>query len=152
MKTAQNPDLRGLFEQRYGRRISDATWYRLKKVFDSKTFPLTQQNIIWIADLKKQLPHCDLRIACFVENIKKVQDYLTKSQDSVSGEKFLTFLKEKDIEIHPNTLTKWFKPLHGFRRNRIYSTQELKPVILSAFTYKLRKDNTKSFESLFLKS
>jgi len=149
MKTADNHELRTIFETRYGRRVSDATWYRIKKVF-SDDFPATKQNVIWVADIKKQIPHCDLRLACFIENIKRVQQYLTKNQDSISGETFLNFLREKEIEIHKNTITKWFRPVNGFRRSRIYTTQELKPVILSAFTYKLRRDNSKAFESLML--
>lgn len=147
MRKAKDSDLRILFERQYGRRVSDSTWYRTKKVFNND-FPLTEQNLIWLADIKKQLPQCETRLACFVANIKKIQEQISKSRDSISGSDFLEFLREKGIEVHVNTRTKWFKPINGFRKSRVYTSQELKPVILAAFTYKLRKDNAQTLEAL----
>jgi len=150
MKTLDGKKARELFENRYGQRISDATWYRLKKVFDPATFPMSQQHIIWLASIKKQLPKCDLRFASVVESVRQTQQFIKGKNTSISGGELLKFLADYNIEIHPNTLTKWFRPLNGFSRKRIYTFDQLTPVILAAHTYKLRQDNAKLSQSLTL--
>ena len=147
MRTPQNSDLRAVFEKYYGDRISDATWYRLKKIFN-KDFPLNHQNVVWVAEVKRQLPKCDLRFASVVQAVQKTQLFLVESKATISGQNFVEFLDERNIAVHANTLSKWFKPLHGFRKTRVYSAQELKPIVLAAFSYKLRRENSNTVQSL----
>lgn len=137
---------RELFEEELGRRISDSSWYRLKPVFNDK-FPLTKQNVTWLAQIKKQLPKCDLRLVPIVNSVKQANE-LTCDRSSLSGKELLELFEQYEIKIHPNTLTKWFRPLNGFRRTRVYSLKELYPVILAAHTYKLRKEITKVTQSV----
>lgn len=148
MKTISQKEAREIFESTLGKRISDASWYRLKPVFDSQ-FPLTKTNIVWLASIKKQLPKCDLRAIPVVNSVKAANELIANQNSEISGQELLKLFEEYEIKIHPNTLTKWFKPLHGFRRTRIYSLKELYVVILAAHTYKLRKQveqAAKSFE------
>ncbi|MHC5732191.1 MAG: hypothetical protein ACYTXY_50650, partial [Nostoc sp.] len=51
----------------------------------------------------------------------------------------LELLRKYEVELHKNTLTKWFKPLGGYSRTRPYTLSEITPIILAAFTYKFRK-------------
>lgn len=139
---------RELFEEEFGKRISDASWYRLKPVFNDK-FPLTKQNVTWLAQIKKQLPKCDLRLVPIVNSVKQANELISDNRASqISGKELLELLEQHQIKIHPNTLTKWFRPLNGFRQTRIYSLKELYPVILAAHTYKLRKEITNVTQSL----
>jgi len=147
MKSLDRKLARELFEKRYGQRISDATWYRLKKVFDPTTFPMTEKNIIWLADLKKQFPQINFRFASVVTAVKESQKFL-QNRSNISGMELLNLFESQGIELHANTLTKWFKPLHGFSRKRIYKSQELASIILAAYAYKLRKENSKNFQSI----
>jgi hypothetical protein len=134
-------EARELFEGELGRRISDASWYRLKPVFNDE-FPLTKQNLIWLAGIKKQLPKCDLRFVPIVNSVKQTNELIAGRESKISGKELLKLLEQHEIRIHPNTLTKWFRPLQGFRQTRIYLLKELYPVILAAHTYKLRKEIT----------
>jgi len=147
MKSLDRKLARELFEKRYGQRISDATWYRLKKVFDPATFPMTEKNVIWLADLKKQFPQINFRFASVVAAVKESQKFL-QNRSNISGNELLNLLESQDIKLHANTLTKWFKPLQGFSRKRIYKSQELASIILAAYAYKLRKENSKNFQSI----
>ena len=140
---------REIFESHYGRRVSDATWYRVKRLFNPE-FPATIKNTIWLATVKKQIPKSNLNIACLVEAISKIEDLFSGTSDTVSGEIFLQYLKEREINVHPNTLTRWFKPLNGFRKCRIYASSDLKPVVLAAFTYKLKKSSDEAVNSFSL--
>lgn len=149
MKNIDMKLARELFEKRYGQRVSDATWYRLKKVFDPTTFPLCEKNIIWLADLKKQFPQINFRFTSVVNAVKQSQNFL-QNRSSISGNELLNLFDSYGIKIHANTLTKWFKPINGFSRKRIYKSHELASIVLAAYAYKLRKENAREFEAITL--
>ena len=138
MKKIDPKEARELFEEELGKRISDASWYRLKPVFNDE-FPLTKQNVTWLAGIKKQLPKCDLRLVPIVNSVKQANELIAGRSSQISGKELLELFEQSEITIHPNTLTKWFRPLNGFRQTRVYSLKELYPVILAAHTYKLRQ-------------
>jgi hypothetical protein len=139
MRKLDQKEARNLFEEVLGKRISDASWYRLKPVF-CDDFPLIKQNVSWLAEVKKQLPKCDLRLVPVVNSVKAANQLIASQESEISGKELLELFEQNEISIHPNTLTKWFKPLNGFRKTRIYMLKELYPVILAAHTYKLRKE------------
>ncbi len=128
-----------MFEETLGKRISDASWYRIKPIFGND-FPLIKQNVSWLAEVKKQLPKCDLRLIPIVNSIKVANQLIAAKESAISGKELLELFDQNGISIHANTLTKWFRPLMGFRKTRIYQLKELYPIILAAHTYKLRKE------------
>lgn len=139
MTKLDQKEAREVFEEVLGKRISDASWYRLKPIFGND-FPLIKQNVVWLAEIKKQLPKCNLRIVPIVNSVREANNLIANQASEISGKQLLELFEEYNITIHPNTLTKWFKPLNGFRQTRIYSLKELYPVILAAHTYKLRQE------------
>jgi hypothetical protein len=139
MKKLDQKEARSLFEEVLGKRISDASWYRLKPVFGDN-FPLIKQNVVWLAEIKKQLPKCDLRLVPVVNSVKVANELIAGKESKITGKDLLELFDQHQITIHPNTLTKWFKPLNGFRQTRVYELKELYPVILAAHTYKLRRE------------
>jgi hypothetical protein len=143
-------EAREVFEEELGKRISDASWYRLKGIFGDD-FPPTKQNVIWLGGIKKQLPKCDLRLVPIVNSVRQTNELIANQNSEITGKELLELFKQHQIKIHPNTLTKWFKPLLGFRKTRIYQLQELYPIILVAYSYKLRKEVEKVPE-LFIKA
>jgi len=147
MKKIDQKEARELFEEKLEKRISDASWYRLKPVFNNE-FPLTKQNVTWLAEIKKQLPKCDLRLVPIVNSVKQANELIAGRESKISGKELLELFEQSEITIHPNTLTKWFRPLNGFRQTRIYSLKELYPVILAAHTYKLRKQINSVVQSI----
>ncbi|MBF2067252.1 MAG: hypothetical protein IGS39_22975 [Calothrix sp. C42_A2020_038] len=139
MKKLDQKEARSLFEEVLGKRISDASWYRLKPVFGDN-FPLIKQNVVWLAEIKKQLPKCDLRLVPVVNSVKVANELIAGKESKISGKELLELFDQHQITIHPNTLTKWFRPLNGFRKTRVYELKELYPVILAAHTYKIRRE------------
>lgn len=150
MRKLDQKEARELFESVLGKRISDASWYRLKPIFGNN-FPLVKQNVVWLAEVKKQLPKCDLRLVPIVNSVKSANELIANQTSEISGKQLLKLFEEHNITIHANTLTKWFKPLNGFRQTRIYLLEELYPIILAAHTYKLRKEVEKASE-LFIQA
>jgi len=144
MNSKSERQYRELFEKRYGRRISDASWYRIKKNFNESDFQMTLANIHWLADLKKQIPHLNFRFVSVVRSVKEANKLL-RDRTEVSGTELLDLFDKYNISVHANTLTKWFKPLKGFSRKRIYEAKDLSPVVLSAYLYKVRQDGNENF-------
>jgi hypothetical protein len=139
-------EAREVFEEELGKRISDASWYRLKGIFGDD-FPPTKQNVIWLGGIKKQLPKCDLRLVPIVNSVRQANELIANQNSEISGRELLELFNQHQITIHPNTLTKWFRPLNGFRKTRIYESKELYPIILAAHTYKLKKEINKVTQS-----
>lgn len=131
----KNKEAKKLFEEHY-RECSDSTWYKTKRVFTDK-FPVTRDNVIWVAKIKSLLPKFDI---CSLEISEVVHFTMTSldSLESISGKEFLELLKKHEINIHKNTLTNWFRHLEGFSQRRTYTTKQMTPVLLAAFTWKLK--------------
>lgn len=147
MKKISLKEAREIFEEELGKRISDASWYRLKTVFGDE-FPPTKQNVTWLGGIKKQLPKCDLRLVPIVNSVRETNQLIANQNSEISGKELLELFEQHQITIHPNTITKWFRPLNGFRKSRVYELKELYPVILAAHTYKLRKEITNITQSI----
>jgi hypothetical protein len=139
MRKLEQKEARELFEEVLGKRISDATWYRMKPIFGDD-FPLIKQNVSWLAEVKKQLPKCDMRLIPIVNSVRIANQIIEGKESQISGKELLELFDQHQIKIHANTLTKWFRPLMGFRKTRIYLLKELYPIILAAHSYKLRKE------------
>jgi hypothetical protein len=135
----ENLQAKLIFREHYGE-FSDSLWYRLKASVFSKDFPLTEQNIIFIAQIKKMMPRFNLNNLDIVQTVKTVNLFLnSQNSKTLTGLQLLELLRKYEIEVHKNTLTKWFKPLGGYSRNRPYTLSEITPIILAAFTFKFRR-------------
>jgi hypothetical protein len=84
MKKLDQKEARSLFEEVLGKRISDASWYRLKPVFGDN-FPLIKQNVTWLAEIKKQLPKCDLRLVPVVNSVKVANELIAGIKNKREG-------------------------------------------------------------------
>lgn len=125
-----------LFRTIYGE-FSDSLWYRTRKVFNND-FPMTEDNIRWVATLKKMLPRFNIENLDIMQSIKTINSYLSSHQKT-TGEELLNLFTTHEIKIHKNTITNWFRPLGGFSQRRTYTLTELTPIILAAFTWKLKQ-------------
>lgn len=133
----KNREAKQLFEENF-RECSDSTWYKTKRIFND-TFPMTRDNVIWVAKIKSMLPKLDVTSLDIVQSIHSTNS-LISSRTCVTGEQFLSLLEDYGITIHKNTLTNWFRPLEGFSRRRTYTMKQMTPVVLAAFTWKLKKE------------
>jgi hypothetical protein len=137
MKTLDNKKARQIFEAHH-RTVSTATWYRILKVFDDQ-MPLTVDNVKFIAEVRKLLPKCELASVKAIADIKATRHWIACNNYQMTGELFLKQLERQKIVVHTNTLTRWFKPLRGFSRQRYYTLNELMPVLIYAHSYALKK-------------
>lgn len=137
MKTLDTKKARQIFESHHGI-VSTSSWYRIMKVFDSR-MPLTIDNVKFVAEIRKLLPKCELASVKVIADIKATRHWMACNNHQMTGEIFLKQLERQGISVHPNTVSRWFKPLNGFSRTRHYSLNELMPVIVYAHSYKLKR-------------
>lgn len=145
MKTQRTDDMdkrkaREIYEGILGKRVSDSHWYSTLKIFDD-SLPLTTPNITWVGKLKKQLPKIALHQLTIIEVLKKSREL---AGEEITGQQLIDLLEKQEISIHRNTLTKWFRGLNGFSRNRRYSSCDLQPIVLAAYAYKINQQITQA--------
>jgi hypothetical protein len=129
-------EARILFREHYGE-FSDSMWYRLKANIFNNDFPLTRENVIYIATIKRMLPRFNISKFDIVSTVKQVS-MLTSTLTVIKGKEILEMFDKYEINVHKNTITKWFKDIGGFSKTRTYLISELTPILLAAFVYKLR--------------
>jgi hypothetical protein len=143
----ENKNARILFESELGKRISDNTWYKIKRIFNSD-FPMTENNIRFLALTKKMLPNFDLCRLDVISAIKEVNRLLKNQKSQATGKEIKELFERYEIRPHRNTYTKWFKSLGGFKQTRTYTMSQFTPVLLAGFAWKLNHITT---EELYLK-
>jgi hypothetical protein len=48
--------------------------------------------------------------------VKQANELIAGRESRISGKDLLELFEQHQITIHPNTLTKWFRPLNGFAK------------------------------------
>lgn len=133
--TLNTADVRLAYEAIIGR-CSDSHWYRVKRLLQQHKLELTVPNIQFFAQIRQQIPRSAIGVNGILECYGKAEAILNKSNRSFKGSEVLTVLRGYGINPHASTVTRWFRILGGYRKDKEYSAQQLKPIFTSAFLYK----------------
>ncbi len=135
MKQSQLEDARLAYEVTRGSRCSDNHWYRTRKLLELHQLEVNIENAQFFAELRKVIPRSAIGIKGLLDCYKKANQLL-KSTEPLKGSEVLKILRQHGISPHQSTVTRWFKPLGGYRRDRDYSPKQLKSLFATAFIYK----------------
>lgn len=130
---------RTAYEFFLGKRVSDNHWRSVQQRLTTVGMEVTDDNVIFYAKLRKQIPRSAVNIVEVFEAYKKAEKLLALNNSKITGEAILGILSEQDINPHPATLSRWFKPLGGFRKSRNYYPEKLAPLLTAAFLYQSAK-------------
>jgi hypothetical protein len=146
----KSTEVRFFYESVLGRRISDVQWWRVKKSFIQQGLALTTENLKWVGEFKKVLPHANLShgILAAYTNAQK----LIGSKELIQGEFLTELFNQQGVRIHPSTISRWFRPLGGFRKSKFYPADKLQPIILAALIYKAKLSSKQITRELAEKS
>ncbi len=117
-------------------RCSDNHWYLTKKLLCQNGLEITVKNAQFIAELRKVIPRSSIGALGVLQCYQKAEELLSKSTKPLKGSDVLELLHQYDVVPHQSTVSRWFQPLGGYRKNRLYKPQDLKNVLTSAFIYK----------------
>lgn len=129
-------DARLAYECAIGRRCSDKHWYSIKRLLAQQNLELTVSNVQFYAELRKSLPRSGLGVYGLLECYQKADQLLNKSAKPIKGAEVLAMLAQYQVIPHQATVSRWFRGLGGYRKDREYSPQQLKSIFTAAFIYK----------------
>jgi hypothetical protein len=134
-KTETNSDARLAYELHLGKRVSDNHWYKVKRNLEDGGFEVTADTAVFYAKLRQHLPRTSVGTLEVFKHYQKAEKLLADSASKITGLKILEILSNQGINPHPATISRWFKPVGGFRKTRLYFPEKLTPVLTAAFIY-----------------
>lgn len=117
-------------------RISDATWYRICKSFSENKLELTTKNIRMYIEFRKATAKTAVSLTKHLKAFVEASELVDKCKTSTTGEEILNLLLKYGVRPHRTTITRWFKPLGGFKKKSIYAKDEVRHVMSTAFVYR----------------
>ncbi len=134
-KSETNSDARLAYELHLGKRVSDNHWYKVKRNLEDGGFEVNANTAVFYAKLKQHLPRTSVGTLQVFKQYQKAEKLLAESASKIKGSEILQILSNQGITPHAATISRWFKPLGGFRKNRLYFPEKLTPVLTAAFVY-----------------
>jgi hypothetical protein len=135
--TKQLTDPRTAYEYFLGKRVSDNHWRSLCRTLTDNGMDVTDDNVLFYAKARKLIPRTPVHLKDVLDCYQKAEKFLALNNSKVTGEQILELFSKEGLKPHPATLSRWFKPVGGFRKTRFYYPEKLTPVLASAFIYKL---------------
>lgn len=117
-------------------RCSDNHWRDVRKILAKNQMELSVENVQFFAEIRQIIPRSAIGVEGVLKCYSEAEKLLNKTSRKLKGLEVLTTLNQYGVKPHQSTVTRWFKPLGGYRRNKEYSPHDLKPIFTSAFIYK----------------
>ncbi|MDF5717712.1 MAG: hypothetical protein PUP93_28560 [Rhizonema sp. NSF051] len=133
--------VRHYYQMRLGKQISDTHWTRVKNRLAEAGLELSEVNINSYLELSKHLPRYRNSFKLLGIKLKTFADYLQTSPN-LTGLHFQYYLKSQNINPTQPTVSRWFQPVGGYRKNRIYNSKELAIIAIPAFIYQIKKEHS----------
>ncbi len=135
---SKNTDPRTAYEFFLGKRVSDNHWYSVKRTLTQNNMEVNDDTVVFYAKLRKENKRSSVNVVQLFEYRKKAEKLLALNDSKITGERILEILANEGITPHMATISRWFKPVGGFRKTRWYYPEKLVPVITSALLYKVQ--------------
>ena len=117
-------------------RVSDSHWFRVQRLLKLQNLELTPQNIQFFAELRKLMPRSALGVSGLIESYRTADEFISRSRRNYKGAEILGILHQYGVKPHQTTISRWFRPLGGYRKDREYSPEKIKSLLIQAFLYK----------------
>lgn len=121
------------FEKHLNRKISDSTYFRIKRVMTENNLPITRDNLEVLATIKTECTKRRIPLEIGLTYYLKTANI----QTSLTGKKLFEYVQHiTHNKPHRITITRWFTT--GYNPEKIYTTVEISKILLNAFLYNLR--------------
>ncbi len=138
---AKISDARLEYELIFGR-CTDNHWRNIQRILQKNSMEVTPKNVRFFAEIRKIIPRSAIGVEGILTCYSKADKLLSKTNQDIKGAEVITLLSSNGINPHPSTITRWFKHLGGYRKDKEYCPEDLKPILTSAFIYKAIHSNT----------
>lgn len=116
-------------------RVTDRHWQDVTKILLKNQMELTVENVQFFAEIRQIIPRSAIGISGVLKCYGEAEKLLSRTSKNLKGMEVLHVLNQYGVKPHQSTVTRWFKPLGGYRKNKEYSPLDLKPIFTSAFVY-----------------
>ena len=123
-------------------RCSDNHWRDVRKTLAKNQMELSVENIQFFAEIRQLIPRSAIGVQGVLQCYSEAEKLLNRTNKKLKGLEVLHTLNQYGIKPHQSTITRWFKPLGGYRRNKEYAPHDLKPIFTSAFIYRAMQSTT----------
>jgi hypothetical protein len=117
-------------------RCSDNHWYRVKRLLKKHQLPISVANVQFFAQVRQLIPRSAIGIEGILDCYSRADAILSKSSRNFQGMEVLEMLNRYGVRPHQTTISRWFRPVGGYRKNKEYSPDKLKSIFTQAFIYK----------------
>jgi hypothetical protein len=117
-------------------RISDHHWYRVRQILRRHNLEVTVKNVQLFAEVRKVIPRSAIGVDGILTCYEKVELMLGKSDRHFKGYEVIQTLQGYGVRPHQTTISRWFKPLGGYRKEGQYKPEKLRTVFIQALIYK----------------
>lgn len=117
-------------------RVSDYQWYRTKQILKRHNLEVSVKNVQLFAEIRKIIPRSAIGVDGILNCYEKVEQLLGKTDRHFKGYEVLDALKGYGVRPHQTTISRWFKPLGGYRKDGQYKPEKLKTIFIQALIYK----------------
>lgn len=131
---------RVIYETLIGSRCADSHWSKVKSLMAACELPMDKDGLNVIINLRKVCPRYFRKYTDIKEQLTAMGRELKPAfDDGVSGNEFLSIINNYNINPDQSTISRWFKPIGGFKRTKEYDKQTILPIVACALIYKARK-------------
>lgn len=132
-----NSDARLAYEIFLKERVSDNHWQTVKRTLKQNHMEVNPDTVVFYARLRQEIPRTNVNILKVFDCYQQAEKLLAAEHSKIKGSQILAVLAGYGIFPHMSTITRWFKPLGGFRKTRHYYPEKLTPVLTKALIYKV---------------
>ncbi|NER27251.1 MAG: hypothetical protein F6J89_06335 [Symploca sp. SIO1C4] len=130
-------DARLAYELAIGKRVSDAHWWRTRKLLTNHRLEITATNAQFLVALRKQIPKSAIGVSGLLDAYHRAESLTAKMGGTMTGAEVSNILLQFGITAHRTTISRWFKKAAGgYQKKRDYTPEEIKGILISAFLYK----------------
>lgn len=129
-----------IYETLIESRCSDSHWAKVKKLMSVCQLPMDKDGLKIIINLRKVCPRYFRKYTDIKEQLIAMGRELKPAFDNgVSGTEFLNIINQYNINPDQSTVSRWFKSVGGFKRDKEYDKQTILPIVACALIYKSKK-------------
>jgi hypothetical protein len=124
------------FEKFLTHKVSDSTWYRVKRLMVANNLLINKDNLMVVATLKLESTRHRIPLETSLTYYLKTANIHAK----ITGKALYEYLQElTNYTPHRTTIIRWFNG--SYSPDKVYQSSELSKILLSAFLYNLRGKN-----------
>ncbi|NEP01371.1 MAG: hypothetical protein F6K58_22490 [Symploca sp. SIO2E9] len=105
----------------------------MKNELSGQGLSIDSETVVMYGKISRIIPRASGLIKA-LEAYQKAETLLI-TPSKITGSEVVDILARQGISPHPATISRWFKYLGGFRKNRSYLPEKLVPVLAKAFIY-----------------